>query len=145
MAIYVPTPEEEAQIVAYARKMIGIPYELNTYGPNTYDCWGLVRDTQKELFGREYGTLDIADNSVATFIRAFVKEFHRCNLKVVPEPEHGCIVEMSHSIMPHHVGTYLNIGGGGILHCMMGAGVVFDNLLALKASGWRRFIYNVAD
>ena len=38
---------------------------------------------------------------------------------------------------PVHIGVWLDIDGGGVLHAVRHAGVVFQNLAALDAHGWR--------
>lgn len=122
-------------------KVLGTPYESGSMGPNTFDCWGLFRHIQIEVFKRDTQVIvpPPPDN-----IRALVKfvqnhDEHK-NWNVSDKPEHGGVVEMSHANHPHHVGVWLDIDGGGVLHCSV-AGVTFDSLFVLKASGWRKFIY----
>lgn len=37
---------------------------------------------------------------------------------------------------PVHAGLWLDIDGGGILHCVRESGVIFQNALSLNLSGW---------
>lgn len=42
----------------------------------------------------------------------------------------------AHARHPSHVGVWVDVDGGGVLHCINGAGVVFQPIKALKAGGW---------
>lgn len=128
-------------IKAFIYKYLGARYDIVPSGPMSFNCWTWVRTTQWELFGRELPEIPIGDDQITTLIKTFVKERQKLNWVVIPKPIHGCIVEMSHAGTPHHIGTWLDVDGGGISHCLKGAGVAFNSLLELRASGWRRFIY----
>ena len=49
---------------------------------------------------------------------------------------------MAHNRHPFHVGVWLDLDGGGILHSARNVGVTFDAPLNLRAAGWRRFVYH---
>lgn len=53
-------------------------------------------------------------------------------------PSNGDAVLMAHCKYPSHVGLWLDVDGGGVLHCIRGEGVVFSTLSSLKVSGWGR-------
>ena len=44
---------------------------------------------------------------------------------------------MRQSRHPVHVGLWLNVDGGGVLHAARDIGVVFQNTWDLAAHGWR--------
>jgi hypothetical protein len=137
--------EEKVRCIKFVHEVMKARYELNATGPEAYDCLTLTAHTQRVLFNRTLPNIVLKDNSAATFIEA-VTEGHRQSklpLKVADKPEHGCVVEMSRSDIPHHIGTWLDVSGGGILHCALGMGVCFDPPYILKLAGWRRFIYDV--
>ena len=46
------------------------------------------------------------------------------------------VVLMRQAKNPVHAGLWLDIDGGGILHCVRGSGVVFQNIASLNLSGW---------
>ena len=54
----------------------------------------------------------------------------------VPVPQDGDVVLMRQAKNPVHAGLWLNIDGGGVLHCVRGNGVVFQNVCSLNTSGW---------
>jgi hypothetical protein len=119
--------------------VIGKRYELGSMGPDTFDCWGLVRYIQLNVFQRELKVLETKELTNIKDLIKFIKDHpeHK-NWTAVDIPEHGSVVEMANLIHPNHVGVYLDIDGGGVLHCGMN-GVMFDTVFNLKASGWRKF------
>lgn len=130
--------QKELEIVS---SVIGIPYQVGAMGPDKYDCWGLVRFIEKELFDRELQIIVPPDGKNPRELVKFIKEHtEHQNWEKIENPIHGCIVEMSNSNHPHHIGVYLDIDGGGILHCCV-AGVAFDSLFNLKSAGWRKLVF----
>lgn len=136
--------EHKQQCIAFVNGVMLAKYELNAQGPAAFDCLSLARKAQRELFGRELPDIYLPDQSVTTFKRAIElgKQETTSTWEVIDKPIHGCIVEMSRGDAPHHIGTWLNISGGGVLHCVDKLGVCFDSLFVLKATGWRRFVYD---
>ena len=59
----------------------------------------------------------------------------------IGKPEDGCAVLMSRNRYPVHIGMWLDIDGGKVLHCAQGMGVVFQNRQALKFDGWTGITY----
>ena len=53
------------------------------------------------------------------------------------QPREGDAVFMRQSRHPVHVGLWLNVDGGGVLHAARDIGVVFQNTWDLAAHGWR--------
>ena len=60
----------------------------------------------------------------------------RENWKKVGKPKDGNAVLLAHASYPSHVGVWLDIDSGGVLHCVKGSGVLFSSLSNLKLSGW---------
>jgi len=54
----------------------------------------------------------------------------------VESPAEGDCVLLRRSRHPIHVGIWLDVDGGGVLHCAEGAGVVFQRSDALALNGW---------
>lgn len=105
-------------------------------------CWDFTRFIQKEVYGRE-----LPSYTSGTSIQQHVKAIRDA---IIPEgwalsdtPQDGCIVEMAHNIYPHHVGTFMDIDGGVIVHAYKTRAVMItvDSMLSAKLAGWRRFIY----
>ena len=60
----------------------------------------------------------------------------RANWVPVARPQEGDAVLLAHARHPSHVGLWVDADHGGVLHCVQGAGVVFQSLKSLKAMGW---------
>lgn len=128
------------------RGLLGIPYRLNSYDRKKgLDCWSCTKILQLEAFGRELPDFQ-ADSTIKSFVRNIAEGKGLVNWVSIPEPVHGCIVELSTGFVPHHIGTYMVLPQykiNGLVHCLKGAGVVYDPWITMKAAGWRRFSYNV--
>lgn len=123
-------------------ELIGLPWVVGAEGPDAYDCWGLARTVQREMFQREMPRISEPPVDVRSLVK-FVREHRaRTQWREVPGPVHGGLVEMAHGRHPFHIGVYLDIDGGGILHSVNPAGVCWDLEITLRASGWRRFTYH---
>jgi hypothetical protein len=126
--------------------LIGLPWVVGAAGPDAFDCWGLFVTVQRQCFG-----CDLPQNPVdATNLRAVLDAFNghpeRQRWKSVDQPAAGDAVLMRQSRYPVHIGVWLDIDGGGVLHSVRHAGVVFQTLAALDAHGWRiEGFYRFAD
>jgi hypothetical protein len=120
------------------RSMIGLPYGDE---PGQFNCWTFTQKLQRDAFGRMLPDIDL-DNASISYLVHLVRGHDAHKQWVgVERPVHGGIVEMSCSKHPHHIGTYAEIDGGGIIHCDASSGGTFAGLAALKMLGWRRFIF----
>lgn len=128
--------EELAKAVAFARRVVGLPWRENGYGPEAYDCWGLARACQKEVFCRDLPIIDYPST-----IRAIVETIEEHDVRdawpEMPSPAHGDVVTMTQSKHPHHVGTWLALDGGRVLHATQREGVMCCSLHQLKLEGFR--------
>ena len=127
---------ELAAAAGFARRVVGLPWKENGYGPDAYDCWGLARACQREVFGRELPIIDYPST-----IRAIVRiiESHEINddWPQVETPAHGDVVTMTNSRHPHHIGTFLALDGGRVLHATEREGVMCCSIAQLKLAGFR--------
>jgi hypothetical protein len=119
--------------------IIGKPWKAGTYGPDEFDCWGLVWFVQRELFDRDLPTIAEPPTDIMGLTRLFQDTAIRSVLEPIEKPVHGCVVELSHSTRPHHVGIWLDTDRGGVLHCYGAYGVQFDRLATMRAAGWSTF------
>lgn len=118
--------------------LVGLPYKEGSFGPDDFNCWGLLNFVQREYFnvtmpiaplGDAEGCLALAKNCLETEVWARVEI-----------PQHGDGALMRGGNDPH-VGVYLEIDGGGILHALEGEGVVFTHLPSLNHCGFGRTTY----
>lgn len=122
--------------------LLGKPWKRGAHGPDAYDCWGLVWEVQRR-YGVGLPMVEDPPNTLMGVAKLFRDTNIRDLLTEVDHPVDGCIVEMSHSSRPYHVGVYLDVDRGGIIHSIGKLGVQFDRMPNLKAAGWNNFTYYV--
>lgn len=116
----------------YANKYIGKPWVQGEY-----DCWGLVKDVYANEFGIEaIGTVTKPYNLRDTIELFSLNSNWYANWQKVENPQDGDAVLMRQGKNPCHVGVWCEIDGGGVLHNIEKAGVVFQDLNAIKTSGY---------
>ena len=129
----------------WAYDYLGKPWVLGATGPDAYDCWGLVRAVLTDRFGIDAPAVVMPDVEGLAVVREAMAQFqHHPELarwREVEAPQEGDAVLLSAALDPWHVGLWLSVDGGGVLHCVDGAGVIFTAPLALQAAGWRRLSY----
>lgn len=112
---------------------IGIPFRnRGRTREEGFDCWGLVVDVQRELFGRDLPSLD--DQYASAYDRETVRalidttqpEIGAVN---VESPETGDIAVIAFDGRPCHVGVYVH--PGLILHTERGKESVLERVAAL--------------
>jgi len=115
---------------------IGIPWEAGAQGPKAYDCMAFFRHVQKEHFGINVPQI-IAPDYDDQFAIADLFGTHpeREKWTAIDKPVHGCAVMIRR---PMHVGTWLDVDGGGVLHCTRGIGVIFTQDSSWPVSGFGR-------
>lgn len=69
-------------------------------------------------------------------MHAFRKDLAFQAFVEVEKPQGGDVVLMRQAKNPVHAGLWLDIDGGGVLHCVRESGVVFQNIRSLNLSGW---------
>lgn len=121
----------------WAFDYIGKPWVVASDGPDSYDCWGLVVEIHRRFYGRTLDIIPVEENNLKALIRTIDAHPERKRWDIVKRPQEGDIALMRQSRHPIHVGIWLNVDGGGILHCIQGSGVVFQNLISLGSTGWK--------
>lgn len=116
----------------WAANYIGEPWVAGEH-----DCWAFARRVWREVFHWEVPAVDVDALDLRASIRAFERHPERARWLGVTIYAEGDAILMGHGEHPHHVGVWCEVDGGGVLHAVQGAGVVFSNRQALAASGWR--------
>lgn len=124
--------------VDQAFQYIGKPYAADGKGPDNFNCWGLIYDVRKHYFPVALPIIPIGDEETCRDI--FEAKVQSKHWMEVTEPQHGDCALLRGGRSPH-VGIYLNIDGGGILHSLEGVGVIFTYTSKLRASGYSRIKY----
>jgi len=112
---------------------IGFPWENGAQGPYAFDCWGLVRYIYKKEKGIEIPFFDIDAMKPLAIRKAFQESSEYRNWAIVQDAEDFDVVLLSMASRPHHVGIWHS---GRLLHCVEGAGVVWQESRSLKMHGW---------
>ena len=118
---------------------VGIPWVAGAQGPNAFDCMAFFRHVQGAHFDIDVEEIIAPDYEDATALSSlFSNHPERQRWTNISVPEHGCAVLVRR---PMHVGIWLNLDGGGVLHCVRGAGVVFTSDSSWPTSGFGRREY----
>lgn len=120
----------------FANKYIGRPWVAGAQGPNSFDCWGLVRYVLKHEYGHDVPQVNVNPECLRDVLQAFRRNLAFTAFVEVPYPRDGDVVLMRQAKNPVHAGIWLDVDGGGVLHCCRNSGVVFQNVPSLNATGW---------
>ena len=113
-------------------------WQAGASGPHAWDCWSFFRTVQARHYGRAVPEVGVDAADIHAVARAFISHGERARWLEVDAPQDGDAVLMAHSRYPSHVGVWLAVDGGGVLHCQSGAGVLFTPRNRLAVSGWPR-------
>lgn len=122
------------QIVPY----VGLPWKKGADGPDAYDCWGLLRHIQLEYFNTYVPLVTIGDADECK--QTLKNQLDSGVWRETKTPLHGDGVLLKAGNDPH-VGVFLDVDGGRILHSIQGFGVTFSPLRNLPGMGYGRVKY----
>lgn len=111
---------------------------LNKPWTDTYDCFAHFVEVQSNEFGIE-GIMSL-DDLPAVLDYGAALAFAKNNPQITDKWEHveklqeGDAVIFGIGPVKFHIGTYLEIDGGGVLHCGLN-GVVFHSMEKMKRRG----------
>ena len=80
--------------------------------------------------------VNINPDNLRDVLHAFKNDLAFQSFYEVAQPRDGDVVLMRQAKNPVHVGIWLDVDGGGVLHCCRNSGVVFQNVPTLNATGW---------
>ena len=98
-----------------------------------HDCWGFFRRVQREQFGRDIPVIDPENYRAPTKTRLFLTHPHRADWIEIEHSElrEGDGVRMANANNPGHVGIWIEVDGGRVLHCDSPGGVMATPLPAI--------------
>jgi hypothetical protein len=105
------------------------------------DCWHFFRKVQKDHFGRDVPVVNIDALDSLSCARAISGHDERIYWVQAESPEEGDAVLMGRGKHPTHIGTWLDVDGGSVLHSIKNAGVVRQGLAALRRDGWNNITF----
>lgn len=120
-------------------RYLNIPWVRGGRGPDGFDCYGFVQAIQRDHFGIVMDDVVVPDYDDGLSILGLINSCgERSQWEPVKIPMHGDIVVVRR---PIHVGVWLNVDRGGVLHCLRGFAVVFSHDGAWHCSGFGRRSY----
>lgn len=129
-----------ADRVAFLEALIGRPYRIGAMGPEAFDCYGLARHVQASLYAMPMPALPFVAATTRAQAEAMLAHEERRNWREVPEhaARDGDLVLMGNvARRDFHLGTFVVPGTAGVvLHVDRAAGVVADDLPALRSIGF---------
>ena len=116
---------------------IGFPYAKGGDTVSGFNCWGFFRHVELQHFGVRVPIVSEPE-SLSKLLRKVPAAASTLGWEKVIEPRGGDAVLMAHWKHPSHVGVWVDdIRGGGVLHCLDGAGSVLHTRAHLRISQWR--------
>lgn len=120
-----------------AAPLIGLPWVAGARGPDSFDCWGLVRHVFQEALAISLPSLpglDVSDT--AAMARALRDGEASGDWLPLLRAEPWALVAMGQGKLFHHVGIYLP--QGVTLHAVPGSGVIAQTPLSLRSHRFNR-------
>jgi hypothetical protein len=126
----------------WATQYIGLPWHRTGDDVTSFNCWSFTKKIQLIHFNRTLPAIDVDAMSSISIAKLCISQSKSNNWIEVDKPIDGSCALLCRNKIPIHVGTWLEIpGGSGLIHCMTGMGVMFQNLHSLRISGWSRLHY----
>jgi hypothetical protein len=118
----------------WVNDVIGKKWKEYATGPDCFDCWGIVCHGFKHKQGIQLDRhLEIPTLNPIAFHKVVSKEIKTGNWQQLQQPEDGCLILMSAGRLWHHVGMWLDINGGRLLHSQDGIGVSLNSKHSLNS------------
>lgn len=112
------------------------PWVADGMGPDVFSCWGLVRYVYNKHKGVLLNNYIEACGLVPRQRAEVIENEAKSSWEPITTPEHLCVVVLAKNKIVHHVGIYLQLGSGVVLHSHRGCGVITQTLTQLRLSGW---------
>jgi len=114
---------------------VGLPYERGG-GAHGFNCWTFFRHVQRRHFGIRVPEISEPESRFRLLRKVPAAAVELGWQKVEP-PRTGDAVLMAHWKHPSHVGLWVDVNGGAVLHCVAGAGAVLATRAHLEMGQWR--------
>lgn len=115
--------------------LVGAPFADGGRGPDSYDCWGLVREVYRR-YGVDLPNYTGCCYDFVRFYEGFLEERPKWTRHEPPDiPTPAVVAIRFNAPFVNHVGVY--IGDGKFLHTREKTGVVIE---LIRSPAWRRRI-----
>jgi len=113
-----------------------VPY-IGTPWAKTAHCWAFFRRVQAERFRVETPEIHIEAFDLRHLIKTFRGHPERSNWTRIERAElrEGDAVLMGQRKLPWHIGVWVDVDGGRVMHCPEG-GAVLQRLSDIRRCGW---------
>lgn len=128
--------------------LLGRPYRAGAMGPEAYDCYGLARHLQAALYDRDLPAFQLpAEAGRFAVASAIAVHPERRRWVETDHPVDGAIAVMARQDCGFHLGTYVALDGGLIVHTLEQTGVIAERpfQLAGPAGRWQLRYYVPGD
>lgn len=113
--------------------LISKPWQAYANGPDAFDCRGIVYAAYPHVIGC---TPDLPMDTPPLDADAFESSVADCykngGWQRISTLQHGCLVLMAKGAKLRHMGMWLNVNGGRLLHCSKLKGVALEPATYLK-------------
>lgn len=127
----------------WAVKYIGLPYCPGGRDKNGVDCWGLLKLIYQDEWNMSLPELPgLPQEDLLKISREILAQI-KVGWTEVSKPRDGCAVAMSQRDALHHVGVWVDVDGGRVLHSPK-APVVAESIRFLSWKGFKKiqfFVY----
>ena len=113
---------------------IGAPWEAGATGPNTFDCWGLVRHWYMTRLGIELPLFPLDPLDLLALTKRFKVEAQKASWVELQDVELNCIVVMGKNTSITHAGVY--IGDNFVLHASRETGKCIVQSMSQIRRNW---------
>lgn len=136
-----------AERAAHVNSLLGRAYVAGGMGPDAYDCYGLARHLQVAFFGRDLPMFQLpAEAGRFAIASAISVHPERQRWRQIARPFDGAMVVMARQDCGFHLGVWLALDGGIIVHTLEQTGVVAETPFHLSSPAGRwRLQYFVAE
>ena len=100
------------------------------------DCWQLVRDVYRNQLQIDLPQIVVDAKNLRAVLTEMESSPHLSDWISINKPEHWSLVFWSQHTRPSHVGVYLNVDGGRILHNTQRTGTVCQPVHDMSQQGW---------
>lgn len=113
---------------------LGKAWANGACGPDSYDCWGLVRAIYKNEKNVDIPIVNVDALKPLAVRHAFESSSEYKNWREVKDYQNFDVLLLSQATRTHHVGVWFN---DKLLHSVEGSGVIWQSLQSLKTHGWK--------
>ncbi len=129
----------------FLSSLIGKPWRANAEGPDAFDCWHLAKYVMEKLYRIEIPHIEVPSNpDWKWMIEQFTNHDYKKQWNEIEQPKNGLLKAsdgalclMARFSQPAHIGV-LCLPEKRVIHCDQRDGVIFQDLLTLRTSGWAR-------